>query len=91
MNCHRGGHAGDLDGGVGIALADVRGGFRGVLGHVTHAVEGGFAVFGAVDGDEGVEALFTRHVIVAVRAVEDVVDCLLYTAPPAVGYGGILP
>ena len=72
--CAGGGHAGDLDGGVGIALADVRGGFRGVLGHVTHAVEGVFAVFGAVDGDEGVEALFGRHLVVAVRTVENVVE-----------------
>ena len=78
--CAGGGHTGDLDGGVGIALADVRGGFRGVLGHVTHAVEGVFAVFGAVDGDEGIESLFTRHLIVAVRAVEDVVEAAVRLA-----------
>ena len=72
--CAGGGHAGDLDGGVGIALVDVRGGLRGVFGHVTHAVEGGFAVFGAVNGDQSVKALFRRHLVVAVRTVENVVE-----------------
>lgn len=78
--CVGGGHAGDLDGGVGIALVDVRGGLRCALGHVTHAVEGGFAVFCAVDGDEGVEALFGGHLVVAVRAVEDVVEAAVRLA-----------
>ena len=69
-----GGHTGTFDGGVGIALADVRGGFRGVLGHVTHAVEGVFAVCRRGRWRRGHRALFTRHLIVAVRGVEDVVE-----------------
>ena len=78
--CAGGGHAGDLDGGVGIALADVRGGFRGVLGHIAHTVQAVFAICRAVNGDQSVKALFTRHLIVAVRAVEDVVEAAVRLA-----------
>ena len=68
------GHVGDIDRRICFALIDVGVGLGVVFYHVAHAVQAVFAVFRAVDGDEGIEALFCGHLIVAVRTVHDVIE-----------------
>ena len=66
------GHGGNFDGCICLALLDLAGGLLRALGRVAHAVEAVFPVFCAIDGDKGVEALLCRHLVVAVRAVQNV-------------------
>ena len=72
--CAGSGHAGNIHRSVHVALADARAGFRGVLGHVAHAVQAVLAVFRPVDGNEGIEALLGGHLVIAVRTVKDVIE-----------------
>ena len=72
--CAGSGHAGNIHRSVHIALVDACAGFRGVLGHVAHAVQAVFAICRAVNGDQSVKALFRRHLVIAVRTVKDVIE-----------------
>ena len=72
--CAGSGHAGNIHRSVHIALVDACAGFRGVLGHIAHTVQAVFAICHAVNGDQSVKALFRRHLVVAVRTVENVVE-----------------
>ena len=78
--CAGSGYARDIHRSVHVALADARAGFRGVLGHIAHTVQAVFAICRAVNGDQSVKALFRRHLVVAVRAVEDVVEAAVRLA-----------
>ena len=78
--CAGSGYAGNIHRSVHIALVDACAGLCGILGHIAHTVQAVFAICRAVNGDQSVKALFSRHLVVAVRTVEYVVEAAVRLA-----------
>ena len=78
--CAGSGYAGNIHRSIRFVFVDACAGFRGVLGHIAHTVQAVFAICRAVNGDQSVKALFGGHLVVAVRAVEDVVEAAVRLA-----------